>query len=229
MHPSAVLDRGCEIGERTKIWHFSHVSSGATIGADCVLGQNVYVAPNVVIGDRVKIQNNVSVYEGVTIEDDVFLGPSCVFTNVVNPRAFIERKDEYRSTRVRRGASVGANATIVCGVEIGAYALVGAGATVTRDVPACTVIVGVPGRRAGRICVCGYTRTSRSALQNAALHRRDLAACPCCRNEPLAAADMLCCPLEGGPQSNDMINGLCHCGRASAFENGACLRCGRYW
>lgn len=148
-HETAVLDEGCQIGADTRIWHFCHVMSGATIGRNCVLGQNVMVANKVTIGDNVKIQNNVSVYEGVVCEDGVFLGPSMVFTNVINPRAFIERKHEYRQTLVRKGASIGANATIVCGHTIGRYALVGAGAVVTHDVPDYALVTGNPARQTG--------------------------------------------------------------------------------
>lgn len=155
IHPSAIVDAGAEIGDDTKIWHFVHVSSGARIGARCVLGQNVFVAGSVQIGDGVKIQNNVSLYDGVEIESDVFLGPSCVFTNVNEPRAFIERKHEFRPTRVRRGASVGANATIVCGHEIGEFSFIAAGAVVTRDVPAFALFGGVPARRMGWVSRVG--------------------------------------------------------------------------
>jgi len=155
-HPTAVVDAGAEVGEGTRIWHFCHVSAGARIGADCVLGQNVYVGA-VRIGNRVKIQNNVSVYDAVELEDGVFCGPSCVFTNVINPRAEIERKKEYRPTRVARGATVGANATVLCGVTIGAHAMVGAGAVVTRDVPAHALVVGVPAQQIGWVCTCGGT------------------------------------------------------------------------
>ena len=154
-HPTAVIDQPCEIGEGTRIWHFSHVMAGARIGRNCVLGQNVLVAPDVAIGDNVKIQNNVSVYTGVVLEDDVFCGPSMVFTNVVNPRSHVSRKHEFKPTAVRRGATIGANATVVCGHEIGAYAFVGAGAVVTRDVPAYALVVGVPARLAGWMCECG--------------------------------------------------------------------------
>lgn len=154
-HETAVVDEGAQIGDGTKIWHFCHVMAGATIGADCVLGQNVYVA-NVTIGDGVRIQNNVSVYDGVTLEDFVFCGPSCVFTNVTNPRSEVARgREQYAETRVQRGASIGANATIVCGATIGPYAFIGAGAVVRGQVPAYAVMVGVPARRIGWMCRCG--------------------------------------------------------------------------
>lgn len=153
-HATAVVDDGARIGDGTRIWHFSHVMPGARIGRDCVVGQGCYVA-NVTLGDGVRLQNNVSVYDGVTLEDNVFCGPSCVFTNVINPRSEVTRKDEYRPTLVRRGATIGANATIVCGVEIGAYAFVGAGAVVREDVPARALVVGVPARRIGWMCDCG--------------------------------------------------------------------------
>jgi predicted dehydrogenase/acetyltransferase-like isoleucine patch superfamily enzyme len=149
VHPSAYVDDDVEIGPGTKVWHFSHVLSGSRIGADCALGQNVVVGPDVTVGDRCRIQNNVSVYNGVTLEDGVFCGPSCVFTNVYNPRAEVSRKDEFMTTLVRRGATIGANATIVCGTEIGEYAFVGAGAVVTQDVPAHALMVGAPARRIG--------------------------------------------------------------------------------
>lgn len=149
VHPSAFVDDGVEIGPGTKIWHFSHVLAGSRIGADCSLGQNVVVGPDVVVGDRCRIQNNVSVYNGVTLEDGVFCGPSCVFTNVFNPRAEVSRKDEFRSTLVRRGATIGANATIVCGFEIGEFAFIGAGAVVTGNVPAHALMVGAPARQVG--------------------------------------------------------------------------------
>jgi UDP-2-acetamido-3-amino-2,3-dideoxy-glucuronate N-acetyltransferase len=149
VHPSAVVDAGAEIGEGTRIWHWVHVSAGARIGRHCVLGQNVYIGNRVVIGDNVKIQNNVSVYDEVTLEDDVFCGPSMVFTNVYNPRSAFSRKDEYRKTLVRRGATLGANCTIVCGVTVGEHAFVGAGAVVHRDVAAFALVVGVPGRQIG--------------------------------------------------------------------------------
>jgi UDP-2-acetamido-3-amino-2,3-dideoxy-glucuronate N-acetyltransferase len=160
IHESSYADDGCEIGAGTKIWHFSHVMSGARIGERCNIGQNVVVSPQVVIGNNVKIQNNVSIYTGVTLEDDVFCGPSMVFTNVVNPRSAVSRKDEYRPTLVKRGASLGANCTIVCGHTIGAYALVGAGAVITRDVPDYALVLGNPGRIAGWMCECGVRLTS---------------------------------------------------------------------
>ena len=149
IHPTAIVDDGARIGDDTRIWHWVHVSGGARIGARCSLGQNVYVGNRVVIGDNVKIQNNVSVYDNVTLEDDVFCGPSMVFTNVYNPRSAVSRKEEYRDTLVRRGATLGANCTIVCGVTIGAHAFVGAGAVVNRDVPEFALMVGVPARQVG--------------------------------------------------------------------------------
>jgi UDP-2-acetamido-3-amino-2,3-dideoxy-glucuronate N-acetyltransferase len=149
IHPTAAIDAGCVIGEGTRIWHFSHILARTRIGRDCTLGQNVVVGPDVGIGDGCKIQNNVSVYKGVTLEDGVFCGPSCVFTNVINPRAEIERKDEFRPTLVKRGATIGANATIVCGTTLGEYCFIGAGAVVTRDVPAFALMVGSPARRVG--------------------------------------------------------------------------------
>jgi UDP-2-acetamido-3-amino-2,3-dideoxy-glucuronate N-acetyltransferase len=154
-HPTAVIDEPCVIGEGTKIWHFSHVMANSRIGSRCILGQNVHIASSVRVGNNVKIQNNVSVYEGVELEDDVFCGPSMVFTNVINPRSHVIRKDEYRPTLVRRGASLGANSTIVCGVTIGEYAFVGAGAVVTSDVPAYALVMGVPARCVGWVCRCG--------------------------------------------------------------------------
>ncbi len=155
VHESSYIDEPCEIGEGTKIWHFSHIMKDSKIGRNCNIGQNVVISPGVTIGNNVKIQNNVSVYTGVICEDDVFLGPSCVFTNVINPRSFIERKDEYKQTIVKKGASIGANATIVCGNNIGRYAFVGAGAVVTKDVPDYALVVGNPARVIGYICECG--------------------------------------------------------------------------
>jgi UDP-2-acetamido-3-amino-2,3-dideoxy-glucuronate N-acetyltransferase len=149
IHPSAIVDAGATIGEGSRVWHFVHVCPGAVIGRDCSLGQNVFVGNRVRIGDNVKIQNNVSVYDNVTLENDVFCGPSMVFTNVYNPRAAVSRRAEYRDTVVRRGATLGANCTIVCGIEIGEYAFVGAGAVVNRDVPAFALMLGVPARQTG--------------------------------------------------------------------------------
>lgn len=155
VHPTAVIDEGATIGAGTRIWHFSHVCAGARIGADVSIGQNAFIADGVVIGDRCKIQNNVSVYDGVTLEDDVFCGPSMVFTNVYNPRAHTARKTEYRPTRVKRGATLGANCTVVCGVTVGAHAFVGAGAVVNTDVPDHALMVGVPARQIGWISEYG--------------------------------------------------------------------------
>jgi len=155
IHDTAVVDDGVEIGGGSKIWHFCHILSGSRIGRDCVLGQNVMAGPNVSLGNGVKVQNNVAIYDGVTIEDDVFCGPSMVFTNVLTPRAFIERKDEFAPTLVRKGASIGANATIVCGTTIGRYAMIGAGAVVTRDVADYALVVGAPARRIGWVSRTG--------------------------------------------------------------------------
>ena len=151
IHESSYVDEGAEIGEGTKIWHFCHIMPGAKIGKNCSLGQNVNIGSHAVIGNGVKIQNNVSVYDDVIIEDDVFCGPSCVFTNVINPRAFVERKHEYKKTVVKQGATIGANATIVCGVTIGEYALIGAGSVVTKDVPAYALAYGNPARVRGKV------------------------------------------------------------------------------
>ena len=155
VHPSSFVDDGAVLGRGTKVWHFCHVMPGAVIGERCSLGQNVVVMPGTRIGNNVKIQNNVSIYEGVELEDDVFCGPSCVFTNVMNPRSHVSRKHEYRKTLVRRGTSIGANATIVCGVTLDEFAFIGAGAVVTSDVPAYALMVGVPARRVGWMCQCG--------------------------------------------------------------------------
>ena len=149
VHESSYVDEGCRIGKGTKIWHFSHIMSGCVIGEDCNIGQNVVISPDVVLGRNCKIQNNVSVYTGVRCEDDVFLGPSMVFTNVINPRSAVSRKAEYKETLIHRGASVGANATIVCGHKLGEYCLIGAGSVVTKDVPAFALMVGNPARRIG--------------------------------------------------------------------------------
>jgi UDP-2-acetamido-3-amino-2,3-dideoxy-glucuronate N-acetyltransferase len=155
VHESSYVDAGCEIGDGTKVWHFTHVMAGARVGRGCNIGQNVVISPGVVIGDNVKVQNNVSIYTGVILEDDVFCGPSMVFTNVVNPRSQVSRKNEFRKTLVQRGASIGANSTIVCGHTIGSYAFIGAGTVVTKDVPAYALVVGNPGRVAGWVCRCG--------------------------------------------------------------------------
>ena len=170
-HQSAYIDDGAVIGAGTKVWHFCHVMPGAVIGERCNLGQNVVVMSGTRIGNNVKIQNNVSVYEGVVLEDDVFCGPSCVFTNVTNPRSHVSRKAEYQPTLVRRGSTIGANATIVCGVTLGEYSFIGAGAVVLSDVPAHALMVGVPARRVGWMCQCGVR------LQ----FREGRAVCPACR------------------------------------------------
>lgn len=155
-HPTAVIDEGCQIGEGAKIWHFSHIMPNCKIGKRCNIGQNVVISPNVVLGENVKIQNNVSVYSGVICEDDVFLGPSMVFTNVLNPRSAINRRGEYQNTLVQKGASIGANATIVCGNTIGTYALIGAGAVVTKDVPPYALVYGNPSRQYGWVSEAGH-------------------------------------------------------------------------
>ena len=155
VHESSYVDDNVTVGSGTKLWHFSHILNNCVIGEDCSLGQNVVIGPNVVVGSRVKIQNNVSVYEGVTLEDGVFCGPSCVFTNVNNPRSEIVRKDEYRKTIVRRGASIGANATIICGHDLGEYCFVAAGAVITKEVPAYALMAGIPARRIGWISKSG--------------------------------------------------------------------------
>jgi UDP-2-acetamido-3-amino-2,3-dideoxy-glucuronate N-acetyltransferase len=159
VHESSYVDEGSEIGAGTKIWHFTHVMAGARIGRQCNIGQNVVISPDVIIGDNARIQNNVSIYTGVILEDDVFCGPSMVFTNVVNPRSHVSRKHEYRRTLVRRGATLGANSTIVCGHTIGRYAFVGAGAVVTKDIPDYALVVGNPSRVAGWMCECGVKLT----------------------------------------------------------------------
>lgn len=156
-HPTAVIDENCQIGEGTRIWHFTHIMSSCSIGKDCNIGQNVFVASGVILGNNVKIQNNVSLYKGVVCEDDVFLGPSMVFTNVINPRSAVDRKNEYRETIVGRGATIGANATIVCGHRIGRYAFIGAGAVVTHDVPDYALMMGNPARQSGWVSEYGHT------------------------------------------------------------------------
>jgi UDP-2-acetamido-3-amino-2,3-dideoxy-glucuronate N-acetyltransferase len=169
-HETAIVDAGARIGAGTRVWHWVHVCAGARIGENCVLGQNVFVGNKVVIGNNVRIQNNVSVYDDVTLEDDVFCGPSMVFTNVINPRSHVSRKDEYLRTLVKRGASIGANATVVCGHEIGEYAFVGAGAVVTRDIPAFALVVGSPAKRIGWMCRCGERLSGKTGA----------VACPAC-------------------------------------------------
>jgi UDP-2-acetamido-3-amino-2,3-dideoxy-glucuronate N-acetyltransferase len=179
IHPSAIVDAGAVLGDGTHVWHFSHVCAGARIGAACSLGQNVFVGNDVVIGDRVKIQNNVSVYDAVTLEDEVFCGPSMVFTNVYNPRAGFVRKNQYRRTLVRRGASIGANATIVCGVTVGAWAFIGAGAVVKHDVPDFALMAGVPAASASA-CPCRAPATAKPAA-------RIPATATCCRTVSAAS------------------------------------------
>jgi UDP-2-acetamido-3-amino-2,3-dideoxy-glucuronate N-acetyltransferase len=153
--PTSIVEKNVSIGKNTKVWHFSHIQSGSSLGSNCVIGQNVYIAPDVAIGNNVKIQNNVSVYKGVIIEDDVFVGPSAVFTNVINPRSFIERKDEFKNTILKKGCSIGANATIICGNIIGKYALVGAGSVVTKNVDDFQLVFGIPAKHKGEVCECG--------------------------------------------------------------------------
>jgi UDP-2-acetamido-3-amino-2,3-dideoxy-glucuronate N-acetyltransferase len=168
LHSTAIVDDGAVVGDGTSIWHWTHVCAGARIGRRCSLGQNVYVGNDVEIGDNVKIQNNVSVYDAVSLEDDVFCGPSMVFTNVINPRSHVSRKHEFRRTVVRRGATIGANATVVCGNAIGRYAMIGAGAVVTSDVPDHALVVGVPARRIGWICRCGVRLPGSTGEQRCA-------------------------------------------------------------
>lgn len=155
IHKTAIIDEGSEIGRGTHIWHHCHVMSGVKVGNNCNIGENVFLETGVVLGDGVKVKNNVALYAGVECEDDVFLGPNCVFTNVINPRSFIQRKNEFRKTRVCKGATIGANATVICGNKIGEYAMVGAGAVVTKEVPAYTVVVGNPARFHAYVCRCG--------------------------------------------------------------------------
>lgn len=186
VHESVVVDPPCRIGDGTKIWHFSHVMPDCDIGSSCIIGQGVHIGRACRIGNRVKVQNGVSVYTGVTVEDDVFLGPSMVFTNVINPRAFIERKAEFRPTLVKRGASIGANATIVCGITLGEYCLVGAGAVVTRDVPAFATVYGNPARQHGWTCWCGVQLAVDAGHSEAA--PREIVCTSCGRRYALAGA-----------------------------------------
>lgn len=179
--PTAIIDSNCDIGSGSKIWHFSHVMGGSRIGRNCNLGQNVVISPTVRIGDRVKIQNNVSVYAGVELEDDVFCGPSMVFTNVINPRSHVERKHEYRQTLVKRGASIGANATIVCGVTLGRYCFVAAGAVVTHDVPDYGLVMGVPATLAAWVCVCGVSLSGSGEVTCSDCGREYRIDTECCR------------------------------------------------
>jgi len=162
VHPTAVVDEPVEIGEGTQIWHFSHIMSGAKIGKNCIIGQNVFVGSGAILGDNIKIQNNVSIYDRVILEDGAFCGPSMVFTNVFNPRSFISRKKEFRETLVRKGATIGANATIICGNQIGQYAFIGAGSVVTKDVPDYALVYGNPGRVKSWVCQCAVEITFRS-------------------------------------------------------------------
>ena len=162
VHSTAVVDEPMEIGEGTKIWHFTHIMSGARIGRDCIIGQNVFVGSGALLGNNIKVQNNVSIFDGVILEDDVFCGPSMVFTNVFNPRSFISRKKEFRQTSVRKGATIGANVTIVCGNMIGQYAFIGAGSVVTKDVPEYALVYGNPGKVKGWVCQCAVEITFRS-------------------------------------------------------------------
>jgi UDP-2-acetamido-3-amino-2,3-dideoxy-glucuronate N-acetyltransferase len=192
VHESSYVDEGARVGAGTKIWHFCHIMPGAVIGERCSLGQNVVVMSGVTLGANVKVQNNVSIYEGVTCEDDVFLGPSMVFTNVTNPRSHVSRKHEYQPTLVRRGASIGANATIVCGNSLGQYAFVAAGAVVTRDVPAFALMAGVPARQIGWMCQCG----ERLELP-AALTERQRVRCAACGSEYVERSGQLA--PEGRP------------------------------
>jgi UDP-2-acetamido-3-amino-2,3-dideoxy-glucuronate N-acetyltransferase len=186
LHPSSYIDRPCEIGQGTKIWHFSHIMSGAKIGENCVLGQNTMVGNDVIIGNNVKIQNNVSIYTGIEIEDDVFCGPSCVFTNVINPRSQIVRHDEYKRTLIRKGATIGANATIICGITVGRYAFIGAGSVVRKDVPDYALIVGVPGTQRGWMSRHGF------------------------RLQPTAQPDIFICPVSGW-HYQEFASGKLHC------------------
>ncbi len=193
VHESSYIDEGARIGKGTKIWHFCHVMSAAIIGERCNIGQNVLVSNEVTLGNNVKIQNNVSLYTGVIVEDDVFLGPSMVFTNVINPRSHVSRKDEYKTTLVKRGASIGANATIVCGVTLGRYCFVGAGSVVTRDVPDYALVYGNPGRVQGWMCQCGVRLEFKRA------EGFETAACPQCGDRYKKEGQVVT-PLTGANQ-----------------------------
>ncbi|OPY70015.1 MAG: UDP-2-acetamido-3-amino-2,3-dideoxy-D-glucuronate N-acetyltransferase [Syntrophorhabdus sp. PtaU1.Bin002] len=183
LHESSYIDDNVEIGKGSKIWHFCHVLSRSKIGERCIIGQNAMIGPDVTIGNGCKFQNNVSVYKGVTLEDEVFCGPSCVFTNVYNPRAFIERKHEFRATLVKKGATIGANATIVCGVTIGRYALIAAGAVVKSDVSDYAVVAGVPARQVGWVCKCGTSLKFEDSKESGAKDKELQAKCVYCGNE----------------------------------------------
>jgi UDP-2-acetamido-3-amino-2,3-dideoxy-glucuronate N-acetyltransferase len=181
IHESSYIDDNVEIGDGTRIWHFCHILSGSKLGKNCIIGQNVMIGPEVKIGDRCKIQNNVSIFKGVNLEDEVFCGPSCVFTNVYNPRAFIEKKHEFRHTLVGRGATIGANATIICGVTIGRYAMIAAGSVVKADVPDYAVVAGVPAKQIGWTCRCGTTLNLEGGQ----------AVCSACANQYVLNVDRL--------------------------------------
>ena len=182
IHESSYIDDGVTIGARVKIWHFCHLLNGTTIGADSIIGQNCMIGPHVSVGTGCKLQNNVSLYNGVTLEDDVFCGPSCVFTNVTNPRSFVNRRSEFKSTLVKKGASIGANATILCGITIGRFALIAAGAVVNKDVKDYAIVMGVPGRQHGWVCECGVTLHKSTA---------DQFTCPQCAKNYLLLDDTL--------------------------------------
>lgn len=196
VHKSSCIDENVEIGKGTKIWHFTHILSGAKIGENCIIGQNVCIERDVVIGNRCKIQNNVSIYKGVTLENEVFCGPSCVFTNVYNPRAFIERKTEFRPTLVKRGATIGANATIVCGTTIGRYALIAAGAVVKSDVPDYAIVAGVPAHQIGWACRCGTTLRA-GAHGEGLMVKGEAMVCPYCGNQYAVSNGKLIVIKEG--------------------------------
>jgi UDP-2-acetamido-3-amino-2,3-dideoxy-glucuronate N-acetyltransferase len=197
IHESSYVDEGAVVGAGTKIWHFCHVMPGAVIGERCNLGQNVVVMPGTRIGNNVKIQNNVSIYEGVELDDDVFCGPSMVFTNVMNPRSHVSRKHDYRKTRVGRGATIGANATIVCGVTLGPYAFVAAGAVVTKDVPPYALVAGVPARQIGWACQCGEVLTRVQSPASSVRGAGDSGVRDHSRNSHLATRNAVQCPVCG--------------------------------